>query len=53
MKEEIHKGCGGIVYSGFYATYPPIPFKQCSRCGAKQEGERPKIKRIQVDLEKK
>ncbi len=50
MIEEIHKGCGGTIISGYLACYPPIPFKKCSKCGMTKQGEREKIIKKEIEL---
>lgn len=49
--QEIHAGCGGTIVSGYYATCPPIPYKECQKCGKKVEGERPKIIQKEISLD--
>jgi hypothetical protein len=50
MIEEIHRGCGGVIMSGTYLTYPATPFRRCTKCGAEEVEERPQIIRREVDL---
>lgn len=38
--------CGGDLMNFEIATYPPIPAKQCNRCGWRWEGEREQIVRV-------
>lgn len=52
MINEIHKGCGGYILHTSLASNPPIPCKQCQKCGMKEMGEREKVETIEVELNK-
>ena len=38
--------CGGDLMSFVIATYPPIPSKECLRCGWRWEGKRQEVIRV-------
>lgn len=47
MKEEIHKGCGGLIY---HITKASIPCRKCDKCGKEKCEPQEKIERVEVEL---